>query len=545
MGRRTRFTSLFMLLCLVSIGASALPDLVVSEIDIEPLHSQAGQLILIEATISNHGLSTTENPFFVHFFIDGREIAIRPIVGRIASDKSKRVSAEWLAIAGSHDVSVEVDPPIGRIDESDESNNSTTRTLNVSLNPETEAAIGSLKVVVEPFEDLTGSGFLRVGEGIADKLTNHLAGVGVSVLERSNLQAILQERALNPSLTADVAMAGRLLGADLIIAGSVTELEVRDSTLQLGFLSVSGAEVDVRLSARLVNAYTSEIIGFVPAEGHDEGTTGLSVDLGGFLSFLQADSPDICGGGLQTVRSWYNVGESIPIAFRNPGIPEWFSIEIITGIGSFVKWLGWQHIDTDDCGVWYWDQLNIAGFQMSPGIYSAKIWDGTAYVAEVGFQIRPGIPVTIRPVTEITVGTEQFDETVVGRALDFAIDDLVAGLLVALTDASPTLTEQRASSQFAEPLAQTKEGQIAAVLPDGRIAINIGSSSGVALGEFFEVLDVVNIIVDPQSLEILDYDILGVKGEIVITEVRDRVSLGVLTSDFEPVIGDIVRWLAP
>jgi len=53
------------------------------------------------------------------------------------------------------------------------------------------------------------------------------------------------------------------------------------------------------------------------------------------------------------------------------------------------------------------------------------------------------------------------------------------------------------------------------------------------------------VVVDPQSLEILDYDILGVKGELVVTEVRDRVSFGVLTSDFEPVIGDIVRWLAP
>jgi len=527
------------------MGATALPDLVVSQIEFEPLHPQAGQSVFIEATISNQGTRTEGNPFFVHFSVDGREIGVQSIVGGIPSGDSERISIEWIAVAGPHTVTVEVDPPTGRVNESNDANNIETRILNVLMSAEAEAAIGSLKVVAVPFEDLTGSGFLLVGAGVADKLIERLVGTGVRVLERSELEAIMQERALNPSLTADVATAGQLLGADLLILGSVTDLAVRSSTLRLGFLSVSGAEVDVRLSARLVNVYTSEIVSTVPAEGHDEGTTGFSLDLGGFLPLLHNNSPDICGGGLQTVRSWYSVGESIPIGYRNSGAPEWFSIEISTGIGSFVKWLGWQHIDTVDCGIWYWDQLDVAGFQMSPGVYSAKLWDGTAYVAEVSFQIRPGVSLTAPPVSEITVGTAQFEETIVGSALNFAIDDLAAGLLRALEDAAPLLAEQRTASQFAEPSAYTIEGQIAAVLPDGRIAINVGASSGVTRGEFFEVLEVVNVIVDPQSLKTLSYDILGIKGEIVITEVRDRVSFGVLTTDFEPAVGDIVRWLAP
>jgi len=455
-----------------------------------------------------------------------------------------RVSAEWLAAAGSHTLSVEVDPSIGRIEESDETNNTEIRILNVSLSAEAEAAIGSLKIVVAPFEDLAVSGFVRVGQGVADKLVERLVEAGVRVLERSELEAIMQERALNPSLTTDVAMAGQLLGADLLIAGSVTDVSVISSTLQLGFLSFSGAEVDVSLSARLIDVYSSRIMNIVPADGHAEGTTSFSIDLTGFLSLLRADSSEICGGGLQIVRSWYNVGESIPIGYRNPGVSEWFSIEITTGTGSFVKWLGWQYTGTDDCAVWYWDQLNIAGLQVSPGVYSARLWDGIAYVAEVGFQIRPGVSLTAPPVSEITVGTAQFEETVVGSALNSAVDNLANGLIGELEEVSPTLREQRASAGFAQPLARTVEGQIAAILPDGRIAINIGASSGVAHGDFFEVLDVVNVIVDPQSLEILDYDILGVRGEIVITEVRDRVSFGVLTSDFEPIIGDIVRWLS-
>ena len=544
MGKRTRFASLLLLLGLVSIGASALPDLVVSEIGLEPSHPQVGQHVFIEATISNHGNSRAENPFFVRFFVDDREITTRSIVGNLAPGDSKHVSTEWLAAAGSHSLSVEVDPSIGQIDESNEANNTEIRIINVSLSAEAEAAIGSLKIVVAPFEDLAVSGFVRVGQGVADKLAERLVEVGVRVLERSELESIMQERALNPSLTTDVAMAGQLLGADLLIAGSVTDVSVISSTLQLGFLSFSGAEVDVSLSARLIDVYSSRIMNIVPADGHADGTTGFSVDLTGFLSLLQADSSDICGGGLQIVRSWYNVDESIPIGYRNPGASAWFSIEITTGTGSFVKWLGWQYVGTDDCGVWYWDQLNVAGLQVNPGVYSARLWNGTAYVAQVGFQIRPGVSLTAHPVSEVTVGTPQFEKTVVGSALNFAIDDLVNGLIGTLEDVSPILPEQRASAGFTEPLTHTSEGQIAAILPDGRIAINIGASSGVAHDDFFEVLDVVNVIVDPQSLEILDYDMLGVRGEIMITEVRDRVSFGVLTSDFEPIIGDIVRRLS-
>ena len=545
MGNRVRIGAIALLLGFISIGASALPDLVVSEINLDPSHPQAGQVVFIEVTISNYGPSTAENPFFVRFSSDDREFATQSIVGGIDAGESKRVAVEWLAFAGLHSLSVEVDPSVGRIDELNEDNNTETRLVTVALDPEAEAAIGLLKVVVGPFEDLTGSGFLHVGEGVADKLIEHLVGAGVRVLERSELETIMQERALNPSLTSDVAMAGQLLGADVLIAGSVTDLAVREASLHLGFLSVSGAEVDVYLSSRLINIYTSEIMDIVPAEGHGEGTTGFSINLGGFLSTLGTNSPDICDGGLQTVQSWYNVGEAVPIGYRNLGVPGWFSIEITTGIGSFVRLLGWQYIGTNDCDIWYWDQLDVPGFQMSPGIYSAKIWNGTSYIAEVSFQIRPGVSLTALPITEITVGTEQFEETVVASALNSAVDDLTSGLLVALEDISPILTEQRAFSQFVEPIAHTREGQIAAVLPDGRIAINIGASSGVTQGEFFEVLDVINVVVDPQSHEILNYDALGTKGEIVITEVRDRVSFGIMTSEFEPIIGDVVRWLAP
>jgi hypothetical protein len=78
-------------------------------------------------------------------------------------------------------------------------------------------------------------------------------------------------------------------------------------------------------------------------------------------------------------------------------------------------------------------------------------------------------------------------------------------------------------------------------LPDDRIAINIGAEEGIHKGDFFQVLSTANLVVDPSTGEILSYDQLGVKGEIVITEVRQKVSYGVRTSDFDLLIGDIVR----
>jgi len=542
---RTLLAAFFLLAICVSISASALPDLIVSEIKVEPAHPQIGQPVFIEATISNCGLSSTEGSFFAQLFIDGREVAIQPIAGRIASGDSKQIAIEWIASAGVHFLSVEVDSPISHIDESNEANNTEVRTLTVVLNDEAQAAVDLLRIAVAPFDDRTNSGFFNIGAGTADKLIERLVQIGVRVLDRSELEAIMQDRGLNPSLTSDLVTAARLLGADVLITGSVTDLDILDSSFNLGFLSVSGAEANVSLSACLINAYTMEIMAVIPAEGHDEGTTGFSVDLTGFLSMLQTSSPDICGGGLQTARSWYNVDEPITIAYRNPGAAGWFSIEITTGIGSFVRWLGWRYIDADDCDVWTWDQLDTAAHQMSPAVYSAKLWDGTAYVAEVGFQIRPGISLSVPSATEMTAGTESFDATVVGSALDFAMDDLIAGVLTALQEVSPVTAEQRTLAQFGETMPSIREGQIAAVLPDGRIAINIGASSGVAPDEFFEVLDVVNVVVDPQSLEILSYDIIGVRGEIAITEVRDRVSFGVPTSQFEPIIGDIVRSVSP
>jgi len=545
MRRRTILSIVLLLLGSTAIGTHALPDLTISAFDLRPGNPVAGQQVEINVVVSNLGASATSDPFSVHVRVDGEEIAVRPFVDPLSSGGSVRMSLEWEAVVGPHTLVVEVDPAVERIEESDETNNVKSILIAVQLSPESAAILSPLKVVVAPFEDLTFSGFLNLGVGVADKVSDRLAGSGVRVLQRTELEAIMQERGLNPAQMEDVAQAGRLLGADALVTGAVTGVHVVESSLQLGFLSLSGADVDVQLSAKLIDVDSAEVLSVVPGEGHDEGATGFSVNLGGLLSSVSDDEEDICGGGLQTARSWYNAGESVPFAYHNAGAPRWFSIEVVTAVGAFVEWLGWQYVGSGSCGIWYWDQLNASGMQMSTGVYAAKVWDGTTYVAEVGFQIRPGISLTSPPVIELTVGTAAFEDTVVGGALNHAADDLTAGLLEALQAAAPALTALRDDATFAATPLSSAEGQVAAVLPDGRVAINLGASSGVVAGDIFQVVEVANLVVDPQSLEILSYDTLSVRGTLVISEVRERVSFGIQQSSFEPAVGDVVREMVP
>jgi len=539
--------AVLLLVAVCGYGVSAQPDLIVADIGFVPATPIAGEMTTIVATLENIGSANTGQPFYVTFEVDGREVDVVMVARGLGAGRTAPTTVSWHAAAGTHVVRILVDDPFDRVAESDESNNNLTRTVHVALSNVATDALAPFKVAVARFDDLSGSPFINVGEGVADKLIERLIAVGIRVLERSELEAIMREHGLNPALSSDISIAGQLLGADLLIVGSVTDVDVQEVSFSLGFLSLNNAAVDVSVSARVVNVATSEILSAFSVEGYDEGSTGFSIDIGQVLGYLQATPTPTCIPGFLPQEAWYSIGESIPLSYQNPGASAWFGVEIYTATGTFLKWLGWEYIDIGDCGDWVWDQKSAAGFQMSPGIYTAKLWNGAAYVETVDFQIRPGFSLIIPPVDEITVGTEQFSETVVGTALDQALDQLTASILQSMEQLAPMLLVQKESLLGAldEAPAHERTGQIAAILPDGRLAINTGASDGITRGEFFEVLHVANVVVDPRTQEILAYDVLGVKGEIVVTEVRDLVSYAVPTSGFVAEIGDIVRRLVP
>ena len=544
--RFTLFVGLLIVVFACVLG-TATPDLIIASINLSPEHPVVGQMITIAATVENIGTSDAQNRFSVRILVDGIQIDTPSIPFGIDAGRSKDVSINWLAIPGMHTITAEADQPFNRVSESNESNNSQTITFAVSIDPAT-SALSSIKVAVARFEDRSSSGLINVGQGIADELVGRLVRSGVHVLERSDLEAVMQERGLNPAIQSDLITAGQLLGADLLIVGAVTKANVQQQAVSLGFFSASSASVDIAMSARLVSVYTSEIVGAVSAKGNASGSTGFSVDIGKLLSATQPASANVCTGGLRSNKPYYYIGETAHFGYKNTGPGGWFGLEIDTIGGAFIKTLDAnQFVSTGACGEWFWDQRGPGGVQLSPGLYIAKLWNGTSYIATVSFQIKPGTgPVT--PMNEITVGSGQFDETIVGKATNNALDQLVSQLITEMENAAPGVLAVRGSSAARAAATATvvsHEGQIAAILSDGRIAINIGANNGVHKGDFFQVLDTVNLIADPVTGEILSYDVVGVRGEIVITDVRDRVSYAVPTSVFEPLIGDIVRLESP
>jgi len=523
--------------------AAAEPDLIVTSIELSPQAPTAGEQVTITATVENAGTTPVNRTFSVRFLIDGFPVASSSIPSGLNPGKTKSVSTVWTAEVGTHTIRVEADKPFDRIEESNERNNVLVATVAVPVSPSAAKLLSKIKVAVARFDDRSSSGFVNVGAGVADELIDRLVNSGVRVLERGELEALMQERNLNPSLEKDLTTAGRLLGADLLIVGSVTKVNVNQSSLSLGFFKVSSASVEVSMSARLVNVYTSEIVKAVSASGSEQGTTGFSVDLGKILSLTRPSSLDICAGGLRTDKPYYFPNETVCIGYKNTGVGKWYGIEIYRSGGPFLKWLDWQFIPTGGCGKWFWDQRDASNAQMGPGIYTAKLWDGTSYIATVNFQIRPGSSPIAPLIDEITVGSDRFDETIVGKAVNRTLNQLVARLIEGIEEVAPQIIASRSAHPLAAASAPAapKEGQVAAVLPDGRVVINIGANAGVHKGDFFQVLDVENLITDPTTGKILSYDVRGVKGEIVIVEVRDRVAYGVKTSDFTPLIGDIVR----
>lgn len=525
----------------VSVLGMASPDLIVASINLSPENPVVGQMVTITATVENIGTTDAQNRFNVRFLVDEIQVDTPSIPFGIDAGRNKSISINWQPSPGMHTIIVEADQPFNRISESNEENNSQRITLAVSIDPAT-SALSNIKVAVARFEDRSSSGFINVGQGIADELVGRLVQSGVRVLERSDLEAVMQERGLNPAITSDLVTAGQLLGADLLIVGSVTKANVQQQAISLGFFSASSASVDIAMSARLVSVYTSEIVDAVSAEGSASGSTGFSVDIGKLLSTSQPAAANVCSGGLRSDKPYYYIGETAHFGYKNSGLADWFNVEIDTIGGVFIKMLdSGQFVGNGACGEWFWDQRGPGGVQLSPGLYIAKLWDGMSYIATVSFQIKPGMG-AVTPLSEITVGSGQFDETIVGKATNSALDQLVSRLITGMENAAPDVLAARESSTARTPaIVVSREGQVAAILSDGRIAINIGADAGVHKGDFFQVLETINLVVDPVTGEILSYDVVGVRGEIVITDVRDRVSYAVPTSDFDLLIGDIVR----
>ncbi len=136
---------------------------------------------------------------------------------------------------------------------------------------------------------------IDVGKGISDLLVKHLVQDGTySVLERKAMDKILAEQNFSNSDRANpnsAAKIGKLLGADAIIVGSITQFGNDTQTQKvggtgggwggfgLGGFSHKKSKAIVNVDARIVDIDTAEILAV--AEGHGESARESTSLLGG------------------------------------------------------------------------------------------------------------------------------------------------------------------------------------------------------------------------------------------------------------------------
>jgi len=518
-------TASLLLVALVACGAFAGPDLVVSELVVDPPTPLPGANVLLTAIVENRGDAGVSSRFFVRFDADGVSLGTAAIDGLGAGERAA-VSTSWVAEPGHHTITAETDQPGNRIDENDESNNLSQVSVLVALG--VAEPFAGVRVAIGPFEDRTASGFFNVGAGVADKIAARLGELGMRTVDRRELEETMQERGLNPYLVADAAAAAESVGAALLVTGSVTGIDVAQSSLILGAVNVTGGSAEVELAANVVDVTTVQSLFALSAAGSHEGTAKVKIDFGALLSL--PDARDVCAGGLVADRDAYYRGEPIALGYRNQGPADWYGVEIYTSTGTLLRWLGWHYIATGACARWTWDQEDSFGESVDPSVFVAKLWDGASYATSTNVLIRPGAG-RLAQVDEITVGTETFEESIVGGAVNRAVDRLVSDFVRSLESAPLPLARAAAFSESQDaPHSEDAIGQIAATLPDGRIVINVGLASGVSKGDFFRVVSQVDD---------------AILGEVVVVEVRDYVSYAVKTSDFALQVGDAVRFPDP
>jgi curli biogenesis system outer membrane secretion channel CsgG len=118
-----------------------------------------------------------------------------------------------------------------------------------------------------------------------------------------------------------------------------------------------------------------------------------------------------------------------------------------------------------------------------------------------------------------------FAETIIGEAVTDACDKL-----------AEQINGQALSASSRDP---SIEGAVAAV-EGGQVYINVGSSSGVAVGDTFQVEQIVREVRDPATKEVLDV-VTKPLGTMTVSSVREKIAIGTFSGAQMPKPGDRVK----
>jgi curli biogenesis system outer membrane secretion channel CsgG len=123
--------------------------------------------------------------------------------------------------------------------------------------------------------------------------------------------------------------------------------------------------------------------------------------------------------------------------------------------------------------------------------------------------------------------SSNFAETIIGEATMDAVDKLAVDI------------NMRNLNGGAEGRENDLDARVADVSGNS-ITINAGTAAGLAPGQTFTIYHKGREIKDPTTGEVLDVQTTPI-GQLTITAVRDRISMGNFNGSAAPVVGDVVR----
>jgi curli biogenesis system outer membrane secretion channel CsgG len=148
------------------------------------------------------------------------------------------------------------------------------------------------RIAVLPFDTLAPGAVYQVGWGLSEMTITALVRTNrFVVVERGDLDAVLAEQSLGQQgyvRPGTEARVGRLLGAQLLLKGAITEFQETQSAGGLGAVlggvatAMSSSKAKLAIDIRLIDTTTGEIVAAERAEGKTSSTGfGLAGIVGG------------------------------------------------------------------------------------------------------------------------------------------------------------------------------------------------------------------------------------------------------------------------
>lgn len=251
------------------------PDLVVKKIQLYPAEPESGGLAQIVAKVANQGQADARQRFDVRFKVDDLTIS-QGRVTKLRAGQIVQVGAQWEAVEGEHQVSVDVDEPFGRVRESNEQNNSLQVSVTVrrkaavySITEEIMLTVGkSLQTTAEMFHFTVGDDvFAAMDEAIRRLERAQLT------LETSGLELGRKRGNLPPPLASELAITssqaiGQVFGEMAASLGAAVSA-LRNFNVEAAATAVEEIEAELNELARL-SFDGVELEGLAEAAGYIE-----------------------------------------------------------------------------------------------------------------------------------------------------------------------------------------------------------------------------------------------------------------------------------